>query len=115
MAVDPNKHADFFDSVFQVARLVPEGRATSYGAIAKYLGAVRGARMVGWAMNGAHSIPDVPTHRVVNRNGDLSGRMHFATPTEMEELLAEEGITVKENSIVDFKNIFWDPMIELEL
>ena len=85
------KNKNFFTDVYEVARLIPEGRATSYGAIAKYLGAVRGARMVGWAMNGAHSIPDVPAHRVVNRNGDLSGRMHFATPTEMEELLAEEG------------------------
>ena len=109
------KNKNFFSDVYAVARLIPEGRATSYGAIAKYLGAARGARMVGWAMNGAHSMPDVPAHRVVNRNGDLSGRMNFATPTEMEELLAEEGIVVKEDSIVDFQKIFWDPIVELEL
>ena len=71
--------------------------------------------MGGWAMNGAHSIPDVPAHRVVNRNGDLSGRMHFSTPTEMEELLVEEGIVVQDDTIVDFQKIFWDPMLELEL
>lgn len=106
------KHKDFFEQVYEVVKLIPEGRVTSYGAIAAYLGAKRSARMVGWAMNGAHG-KNVPAHRVVNRNGNLSGKMHFATPDEMERLLALEGIAVVDDTIQNFKSFFWDPMKEL--
>jgi methylated-DNA-protein-cysteine methyltransferase-like protein len=106
---------DFFKDVYDVVRLIPEGRVTSYGTIAKYLGAPRSSRMVGWAMNAAHTLPDVPAHRVVNRNGLLTGKMHFSTPTRMEELLKNEQIEVKDDQIIDFKKHFWDPCIELEL
>lgn len=110
------KDASFFEQVYDVVRLVPKGRVTSYGAIAAYLGTRMSARMVGWAMNGAHNIrPKVPAHRVVNRNGMLSGKAHFATPTLMEELLAKEKIFVKEDMIQDFKTKYWDPSIELSL
>jgi len=110
------KNKDFFDRVYQVARLIPHGRATSYGAIGKYLGSARSARMVGWAMNGClKNNIGVPAHRVVNRLGMLSGKNHFATPTRMQELLENEGIEVKNDQIVNFKSIFWDPTIELEL
>ena len=105
----------FFDSVFQVVKLIPFGRVTSYGAIAAYLGAKRSSRAVGYAMNASHSIPGIPAHRVVNRNGQLTGKMHFSSPTEMEELLAKEGVIVKNDQIVAFKTLFWDPMIELEM
>ena len=111
----PNKHKDFFHNVYDVVRLIPEGRATSYGAIAKYLGAPRSSRMVGWAMNAVHQFSDVPAHRVVNRNGMLTGKMHFSSPTEMEEKLHKEGVTVKKDKIVDFKSVNWDPTLELEL
>ena len=105
---------DFFDMVYQVVRLVPHGRVTSYGAIAKYLGAARSARMVGWAMNQAHfQEPPVPAHRVVNSQGLLTGKMHFETPYAMEEKLAAEGIAVKKDKVVDFKSLFWDPIEEL--
>jgi methylated-DNA-protein-cysteine methyltransferase-like protein len=104
----------FFVDVFDVARLIPKGRVTSYGAIAKYLGAGLSARMVGWAMNAAHvAKPKIPAHRVVNRLGMLSGKHHFGSPTRMEELLKKEGIKVKKDQIVDFKILFWDPAIEL--
>jgi methylated-DNA-protein-cysteine methyltransferase-like protein len=109
------KHADFFEQVYAVVRLVPEGRVTSYGAIAKYLSAAKSARMVGWAMNAAHSKPDVPAHRVVNRNGMLTGKHHFGSPTKMEELLAKENILVHEDKIVDFKKHLWNPEEELAL
>jgi methylated-DNA-protein-cysteine methyltransferase-like protein len=106
----------FFESVYEVARQIPKGRVTSYGAIANYLGTKLSARMVGWAMNLAHSAkPKVPAHRVVNRNGMLSGKAHFATPTLMEELLAKEKIKVEEDAIINFKKLFWDPAKELEL
>ncbi len=105
---------DFFEQVYQVVRLIPEGRVTSYGAIAAYLGVKRSARMVGWAMNGAHHM-DIPAHRVVNRNGNLSGKMHFATPNEMERLLSSEGIVVKDDTIQHFRDCFWDPMTELAM
>ncbi len=105
---------NFFELVHQVARLVPKGRVTSYGAIAAYLGAKSSARMVGWAMNAAHTAkPKVPAHRVVNRNGMLSGKMHFATPAKMQELLEKEGVNVEDDKVKDFKNLFWDPSIEL--
>jgi methylated-DNA-protein-cysteine methyltransferase related protein len=107
---------DFFDQVYQVARLIPHGRVTSYGTIGKYLGAARSARMVGWAMNNAHvQIPSVPAHRVVNSQGLLTGKMHFETPFTMQERLAAEGVEVKNDRVVNFTKVFWDPMIELEL
>lgn len=110
------KDASFFEQVYDVVRLIPKGRITSYGAIAAYLGTRMSARMVGWAMNGAHNVsPKVPAHRVVNRNGMLSGKAHFATPTLMEELLAKEKIFVKEDIIQDFKTKYWDPSVELSL
>jgi len=111
-----HSHEDFFQNVFDVVRLIPKGRVTNYGAIAKYLGAARSSRMVGWAMNAAHSQKKkVPAHRVVNRNGELTGRLHFATPFLMQELLEKEGIKVKNDKIVDFEKHFWDPMKELEM
>lgn len=109
------KNKDFFTNVYDVVRLIPSGRVTSYGSIAKYLGSPRSSRMVGWAMNSAHSIPDVPAHRVVNRNGLLTGKMHFNTPEEMEELLKNEGVEVKNDQIINFPEILWDPSIELKL
>ena len=106
---------NFFEDVYAVARLIPKGRATSYGAIAKYLGAPRSSRMVGWAMNGAHSKKDVPAHRVVNRKGLLTGKMHFHPPEKMQGLLEKEGVQIKKDQIQNFKSIYWDPSIELEL
>src|SRR6187549_1461836 len=103
----PQKEYSFFEDVFDVVRQIPKGRVTSYGAIANYLGTKLSARMVGWAMNTAGGArPKVPAHRVVNRNGMLSGKGHFATPTLMEDLLKKEKIVVKEDTIVDFKIIF---------
>ena len=111
-----NKEYSFFDNVYEVVRQIPKGRVTSYGAIANYLGTKLSARMVGWAMNAAHSAkPKVPAHRVVNRNGMLSGKAHFATLTLMEELLAKEKIKVEEDTIIGFENLFWDPAKELEI
>ena len=105
-----DKLDSFFEQVYAVARLVPKGRVTSYGAIAKYLGAARSSRMVGWAMNGAHSVkPKVPAHRVVNRIGLLTGKHHFDTETKMKELLEKEGVKIKNDQVVDFKKRFWDP------
>ena len=110
------KTNDFFQNVFDVVRLIPKGRVTSYGAIAKYLGTGGSSRMVGWAMNASHHVkPKVPAHRVVNRNGMLTGKAHFATPTLMEELLLKEKIKVKNDTVLDFEKLFWDPMIELGL
>lgn len=106
---------DFFLDVYDVVRLIPKGRVTSYGSIAKYLGAPRSSRMVGWAMNAAHSLPDVPAHRVVNRIGLLTGKMHFATPTTMEDLLKAENVQVLDDKVVDFDKHYWDPTIELKL
>jgi len=107
---------DFFDQVYQVVRLIPRGRVTNYGAIGKYLGAPRSARMVGWAMNNAHDqTPSVPAHRVVNSQGLLTGKMHFKTPFEMEELLVLEGVEVQKDQVKEFRKLFWDPTIELSL
>ena len=103
----------FFEQVYAVVKMIPKGRATSYGAIASFLGAKFSARMVGWAMNAAHGMPDVPAHRVVNRKGLLSGKMHFATPTQMEELLKKEKVKIAADQIVDFEKVFWDPAVEL--
>ena len=108
------KTNDFFQNVFDVVRLIPKGRVTSYGAIAKYLGSGGSSRMVGWAMNASHHVkPKVPAHRVVNRNGMLTGKAHFETPTKMQELLAKEKIKVKNETVLDFEKLFWDPVIEL--
>lgn len=108
------KDESFFELVFEVVRQIPKGRVSSYGAIAAALGTKLSARMVGWAMNGAgHVKPKVPAHRVVNRNGMLSGKMHFAYPEQMQELLEKEGIKISEDQVVDFEKKFWDPAKEL--
>ncbi len=108
------KNDSFFDSVYEVVRLVPKGRVTSYGAIAAYLGTKLSARMVGWAMNAAgNAHPPVPAHRVVNRMGMLSGKAHFAEPDMMEKLLKKEGIKVQNDAVADFARLFWDPSKEL--
>jgi methylated-DNA-protein-cysteine methyltransferase-like protein len=110
------KKTDFFQDVYAILRLVPIGRVTSYGAIGNYLGAAKSARMVGWAMNNAHSLqPPVPAHRVVNRNGLLTGRGHFNPPSLMQQLLENEGVLIKNDQVVNFKAHFWDPMEELKL
>lgn len=107
---------DFFSMVYQVVRLIPKGRVTSYGAIAAYLGAKTSSRLVGYAMNGAHRIkPKVPAHRVVNRNGLLTGKHHFETPYQMQELLEKEKIVVINDKVQNFKELFWDPALELKL
>lgn len=104
----------FFENVYEVARLIPKGRVTSYGAIAKYLGTGRSARTVGYAMNNsAIQTPHVPAHRVLNRNGMLTGKHHFGTPDLMQQLLEKEGIKVKNDTVVDFERLFWDPQKEL--
>ncbi|WP_298246087.1 MGMT family protein [uncultured Christiangramia sp.] len=105
-------NSGFFDRVYEVCRQIPKGRVTSYGAIAKSLGAARSARMVGWAMNNSHD-KNVPAHRVVNRNGMLSGKHHFSGTNAMQQLLEAEGVEVKELQVVNFKELFWDPMKEL--
>src|SRR6187402_1332923 len=108
------KEYSFFQDVYDVVRQVPKGRVTTYGAIANYLGTKLSARMVGWAMNGAHNIkPKVPAHRVVNRNGMLSGKNHFETPEKMKELLEKEGTAVVDDTVVNFREKFWDPASEL--
>ncbi len=105
---------NFFELVFEVARQIPKGRVTSYGAIAESLGAKSSARMVGWAMNGCHHAKlKVPAHRVVNRNGMLTGKFHFSPPEKMEQLLKKEGIKVKDDKIVDFQKYFWNPLEEI--
>ena len=107
------REESFFELVYEIVRQIPKGRVTSYGAIAACLGTKLSARMVGWAMHGAHSLKSkVPAHRVVNRNGMLSGKQHFESPTRMEELLRKEGILVKNDTIVNFDKIFWDPAKE---
>ena len=106
---------NFFQKVYEVTQLIPSGRVTSYGAIAKYLGSAQSARMVGWALNVCHTSKIwVPAHRVVNRNGQLSGKIHFPGSNTMQEMLESEGIIVEDNTIVNFKKLFWDPNIELE-
>lgn len=106
----------FYDQVYQVVRLIPKGRISSYGAIASYLGSKGSSRMVGYAMNAAHTtFPPVPAQRVVNRNGLLTGKFHFGSADMMQQLLENEGVKVNNDKVVDFKNLFWDPAIELEL
>ena len=104
---------NFFDDVYDVVRQIPQGRVTSYGAIAAFLGTKSSARMVGWAMNAAHGLGDVPAHRVVNRNGLLTGKHFFGTATAMQQLLEKEGIRVENDCVQDFKNVFWEPSTEL--
>ncbi|MFM8244150.1 MAG: MGMT family protein [Crocinitomicaceae bacterium] len=108
-------HLDFFEQVYAIVKEIPFGRVTSYGAIANALGTKKSSRMVGWAMNACHTRPEIPAHRVVNRNGLLTGKMHFSSPTEMEERLVKEGIQVKNDQILHFQKIFWDPSIELQI
>ncbi len=108
------KQYSFYEDVWSVTRLIPVGRVTSYGAIANYLGTGRSARMVGWALGSSFGVePPVPAQRVVNRIGLLSGKMHFATPSKMQELLEQEGVVVKEDRVQDFEKLFWDPAVEL--
>lgn len=104
----------FFERVYEVVRQVPYGRVTSYGAIARFLGTGGSARMVGWAMNNAHSLEDVPAHRVVNRNGVLTGKHHFPGTRLMQQLLENEGVEVLDDQVVDFKAHFWDPSTALQ-
>ena len=106
---------NFFEQVYQVTKLVPFGRVTSYGAFAKYLGSAQSSRMVGWALNGSHNSTDVwiPAHRVVNRFGMLSGKHHFPGSDTMKQLLESEGIKVEDDQVIDFEKLFWDPNKEL--
>ena len=106
------KNDSFFEKVYDVVRLVPFGRVTTYGAIARFIGSAQSSRMVGWALNASHSFTDVPAHRVVNRNGMLTGKQHFGTSDTMQELLENEGVEVVENKIIYFEKLFWDPMSE---
>lgn len=112
----PEENKDFFEMVYEVVRLIPPGRVCSYGAIARFLGTGRSARMVGWAMNASHGItPYVPAHRVLNRNGMLSGKMHFGNEHRMQQLLEAEGLRIIEDQVQDFDRVFWDPSKELAL
>lgn len=114
MKRDNSGQSDFFSRVYEVTRLIPWGRVTSYGAIARYLGTGQSARMVGWALNVCHSSPDfVPAHRVVNRNGLLTGKRHFGNSGTMAQLLQNEGIRVIDDQVIDFEEKFWDPGKEL--
>ncbi len=107
---------NIYDVIYEVVRAIPKGRVSSYGAVAAAIGAKSGARVVGYAMNNCTGVkPKVPAHRVVNRNGLLTGKHHFETETRMEELLKKEGIKVKDDKVVDFEKIFWDPLTELGL
>lgn len=103
----------FFDLVYEVVKLIPPGRVTSYGAIANYLGTGKSARMVGWAMNGAGTDPTIPAHRVVNHKGLLTGKHHFSHPNKMQQLLESEGLKVVDDKVSNFEQVFWDPMKEL--
>jgi methylated-DNA-protein-cysteine methyltransferase-like protein len=106
----------FFDKVYEVVKLIPRGRVTSFGAIAKFLGSARSARMVGWAMNNSHFLSEeIPAHRVVNRNGLLSGKAHFGAPSEMQRRLEAEGIQIEDSCVQQFGKLFWDPNKELAL
>lgn len=103
---------NFFEKVYVVARCIPYGRVTSYGAIARFLGATRSARMVGWAMNASHGRDDIPAHRVVNSKGILTGKHHFEGTNLMQQLLESEGIVIENNQIVNFKDVFWEPAFD---
>ena len=108
-------NTNFFGDVYDVVRLIPKGRVTNYGAIANFLGSRISARMVGWAMNAAHGMNDIPAQRVVNHVGLLTGKMHFETPSKMQELLEEDGLLIENDQVKDFKKCFWDPAVELEI
>lgn len=110
-----DKSRNFFVDVYEVVKLIPKGKVTSYGSIAKYLGAARSSRMVGWAMNAAHNNPEIPAHRVVNRTGLLTGKGHFEDPFSMQRKLESEGVVIKDNQIVNFADHFWNPTIELSI
>lgn len=111
-----NNEEPFFERVYKVVKLIPQGRVTSYGAIAKFLGSPGAARMVGWAMNQCHVHPEfIPAHRVVNRNGLLTGKHHFSGKNLMEELLENEGAVIRDDRILNFRELFWNPMDELPL
>jgi methylated-DNA-protein-cysteine methyltransferase-like protein len=116
MSPSGNKQPDdFFSSVYEVTKLIPYGKVTSYGAIARYLGSGKSARMVGWALNASHSDREfIPAHRVVNRDGVLTGKHHFGTPDLMQQLLENEGLIIEDDQIVNFRENFWDPLAELE-
>jgi methylated-DNA-protein-cysteine methyltransferase related protein len=107
------KEHNFFGDVYEVVKLIPKGRITSYGAIASYLGTKMSARMVGWAMNAAHTVTGLPAHRVVDRQGLLTGKHHFETPTAMQKRLERDGVKVVKDKVVDFQKRFWDPAKEL--
>jgi methylated-DNA-protein-cysteine methyltransferase related protein len=105
---------NFFDRVYKVVMMIPPGRVSSYGAIARFIGSPMASRMVGWAMNASHLHNElIPAHRVVNRNGMLTGKMHFRHPDLMQELLESEGVQVEDDTIINFKQVFWDPYKEL--
>jgi methylated-DNA-protein-cysteine methyltransferase related protein len=110
-----SENNDFFSRVYELTKLIPCGRITSYGALAKYLGSGRSARMVGWALNSCHSRPEfIPAHRVVNRDGLLTGKLHFGNSTTMQQLLENEGIIVEDDRVINFTEKFWDPQKELK-
>ena len=117
MSSEPQKNNEgFFEKVYAITRLIPYGRVTSYGAIARYIGSGRSARMVGWALNSSHTRPDfIPAHRVVNRNGLLTGKHHFGNSSTMRQLLENEGFIIEDDQIVNFGERFWDPRRELGL
>lgn len=106
---------NYFEEVYEVVRLIPPGRVTTYGSIARYLSLRAGARMVGWAMNGCHNQPDLPAHRVVNSIGVLTGKHFFGEPDVMQRLLENEGVAIKNDKVVDFKTRYWDPSLELSI
>ncbi len=107
------KEESFFDKVYEVVKLVPYGRVTSYGAIARYLGSAGSSRMVGWALNNSHKLEGIPAQRVVNRMGMLTGKHHFGGTTAMQQMLEAEGVKIKDNQVVSFEKLFWDPANEL--
>ena len=107
------KEENFFNRVYEVVKLIPYGRVTSYGAIARYLGSAGSSRMVGWALNNSHNLEDIPAQRVVNRQGMLTGKHHFGGTTAMQQLLESEGVKITDNQVKDFEKLFWDPAYEL--
>ncbi|HSP82159.1 MAG TPA: MGMT family protein [Gillisia sp.] len=107
------KEENFFTRVYEVVKLIPLGRVTSYGAIARYLGSAGSSRMVGWALNNSHTLEDIPAQRVVNRLGRLTGKHHFGGTTAMQQLLEREGVEIADNQVKDFEKLFWDPSLEL--
>lgn len=115
MAGKKQNDNDFFTMVYEVTRLIPSGRVTSYGAIARYLGSGRSARTVGWALNASHTVPGlIPAHRVLNRNGLLTGKHHFGNSSTMQQLLENEGLIVDDDRVLNFNEKFWDPSLELQ-